>query len=255
MNEALGPEGEPTRKIPESENLVAQLLLFGANEELDVLIDRAHQVITILVRSTETETREFDLLARRIDARLAELPEGIRGHTTGNAILLTRAANQISRGQALSLLMAGGMIGLLLVGYFRSLRLGFYALLPNVLPVALYFGLLGITGTTLNNSTALMGSIVLGIAVDDTLHLLVEYRRALRERNDPEMALRVSLSHVGRAITCTTLAVCLGLLVVGASELRNQAEFGLLGAATLAIAWAIDVTFTPALCARFLRRA
>jgi predicted RND superfamily exporter protein len=255
MNEALGPEGEPTRKIPESENLVAQLLLFGANEELDVLIDRAHQVITILVRSTETETREFDLLARRIDARLAELPEGIRGHTTGNAILLTRAANQISRGQALSLLMAGGMIGLLLVGYFRSLRLGFYALLPNVLPVALYFGLLGITGTTLNNSTALMGSIVLGIAVDDTLHLLVEYRRGLRACGDPEQALHAALVHVGRAITCTTMAVCLGLLVVGVSELRNQAEFGLLGAATLAIAWLVDVTVTPALCLRLIRRS
>jgi predicted RND superfamily exporter protein len=255
LNEALGPEDPPARRIPDSPNLVAQLLLFGANEELDVLIDRAHQVITILVRSTETETREFDLLARRIDARLAELPKGISGHTTGNAILLTRAANRISRGQALSLLMAGGMIGLLLVGYFRSLRLGFYALLPNLLPVAIYFGLLGLTGTTLNNSTALMGSIVLGIAVDDTLHLLVEYRRGLHACGDPEQALRDALVHVGRAITCTTMAICLGLLVVGASQLRNQAEFGLLGAAILAIAWLIDVTVTPALCLRLIRKA
>jgi len=255
LNEALGPEVVPTRRIPDSENLIAQLLLFGANEELDVLIDRAHQVITILVRSTATETREFDLLARRIDARLGELPEGIEGYTTGNAILLTRAADRIARGQAISLLLAGGMIGLLLVLYFRSMRLGLYALAPNMLPVLLYFGLLGATGTTLNNSTALMGSIVLGIAVDDTLHLLVEYRRGLGETGDPQEALRGALKHVGRAITCTTLAVCLGLLVVGGSALRNQAEFGLLGAATLAIAWLVDVTITPALCLRLIKKA
>lgn len=255
LNEALGPEETPTRRIPESEKLIAQLLLFGANEELDVLLDRAHQVITVMVRSTETETREFDLLAQRIDAQLAMLPEEISGHTTGNAILLTRAANRIARGQVLSLLAAGGMIGLLLIGYFKSIRLGLYALIPNMLPVLLYFGLLGATGVTLNNSTALMGSIVLGIAVDDTLHLLVEYRRALRESGDVEAALRAALIHVGRAITCTTLAICVGLLVVGGSELRNQAEFGILGAATLAIAWIVDVTVTPALCLKLIRKA
>jgi len=255
LNEVLGEEESPTRTLPSTASGVAQLLLFGGNEELDVLIDRAHQVITILVRSTETETREFDLLARRIDARLAELPKGITGHTTGNAILLTRAADRISRGQALSLVWACGMIGLLLVAYFRSLRLGLFALVPNIVPVVLYFGLLGLTGTTLNNSTALMGSIVLGIAVDDTLHLLVEYRRGLRAHGDPEAALREALVHVGRAITCTTLAVCIGLLVVGASELRNQAESGILGAVTLAIAWLVDVTFTPALCSRLIRKA
>ena len=254
LNEALGEDDPRIRAIPQTENLVAQFLLFGANEELDVLIDRAHQVITIMVRSTATETREFNSLAARIDTRLGELPTGINGYATGNAILLTRAADRIALGQAMSLLLAGGMIGLLLVGYFRSLRLGLYALMPNLLPVLLYFGLLGATGTTLNNSTALMGSIVLGIAVDDTLHLLVEYRRALRETESPELAIEKAITHVGRAITCTTIAVCAGLLVVGGSELRNQAEFGLLGATTLAIAWVVDVTVTPALCLKLIRR-
>ena len=252
LNAGLGPEAGAVRRIPDSANLVAQLLLFGANEELDVLLDRAHQVITILVRSTATETSEFNRLAARIDARLAELPAGITSHTTGNAILLTRSADRIALGQAKSLAWAGAMIGVLLIFYFRSLRLGLFALLPNLLPVGLYFGLLGATGITLNNSTALMGSIVLGIAVDDTLHLVVEFRRGLESGLDREAALREALVRVGRAITCTTLAVCVGLLVVGASALQNQAEFGLLGAATLLIAWIVDVTITPALCLRYL---
>ncbi len=252
LNEGMGVDDPPARRIPNSRRLVAQLLLFGANEELDVFLDRAHQVITIMVRSTATETREFDDLASRIDERLRALPHGITGHATGNAILLTRAADRIARGQALSLVLAVAMIGLLLVGYFRSLRLGLFALLPNLLPLLFYFGLLGATGTTINNATALMGSIVLGVAVDDTLHLLVEYRRALRAKMQREEALRVALVRVGRAITCTTMAVCLGLLVVGTSGLQNQAEFGLLGAATLALAWLVDVTITPALCLKLI---
>ena len=48
------------------------------------------------------------------------------------------------------------------------------------------------------------------------------------------------------------MAVCLGLLVVGTSGLQNQAEFGLLGAATLALAWLVDVTITPALCLKLI---
>ncbi len=253
IHAALGEETGGVPSLPDSRNLVAQLLLFGANEELDVLIDPPHRVATILVRSTATETSEFDALARRIDARLAALPPDLRGRTTGNAILLTRAAHAITRGQALSLLAASGMIGLLLVAYFRSLRLGLYALVPNLLPVALYFGAMGATGVTLNNATALMGSIVLGVAVDDTLHLLVAYRRALRAGRPRETAAAEALVDVGRAVTCTTLVVCVGLLVIGGSSLRNQAEFGLLGAATLALAWLVDVTFTPALCAAFIR--
>jgi predicted RND superfamily exporter protein len=254
LNAGLGGDDPPRRGLPDSASLVAQLLLFGANEELDMLLDRAHQVITILVRSTATETREFDLLARRIDARLQALPAGITGRATGNAILLTRAADQIARGQAVSLLIACGMIGGLLILYFRSIGMGLWALAPNLIPVLLYFGLLGATGVTLNNATALMGSIVLGIAVDDTLHLLVEYRRALQQYGDREVAIQRALVRVGRAITCTTLVVCAGLLVVGTSALRNQAEFGLLGAATLALAWFVDVTVTPALCHRFIDR-
>ena len=246
-------EAPPDAPIPESRDLVAQLLLFGGNEELDVLTDPAHRVATVLVRSSATQTRVFDELAQRIDRRLSTLPPGITGRTTGNAILLTRASDRISRGQAVSLVAAAALIGLLLIGYFRSLRIGLYALLPNVLPVAIYFGALGLTGITLNNSTALMGSIVLGVAVDDTLHLIIEYRRALAELGNVQAALARALQTVGRAISCTTVALCLGLLVVGGSALQNQAEFGLLGAATLAIAWLVDISFTPALCARLIR--
>ena len=235
-------------RIPDSRRLTAQLLLMGSNEELDKLVDPAHRTATIQLRSTCTASEEFAALTARIEERLAELPAGLHGSTTGNAILLTRAADRISRGQAISLVAASVMIGLIMIVYLRSVVLGLAALVPNVLPVAVYFGALGLTGVTLNNATALMGSIVLGVAVDDTIHLLVHFREGVRHRGDEARAVREALAHVARPVTYTTLVLCLGLLIVATSQLETQAQFGALGAFTLAVAWAADIVITPALC-------
>jgi len=248
IHQAFLGGGPAELRLPATRALARQLLVFGGNEELDKLVDPSRHTATILVRSTSTSSKEFAQLARRIDARLSQLPSGIHGRTTGNAILLTRASDTISRGQALSLLAACAMIGLILIVYFRSLRIGLIALVPNVLPVAVYFGTLGATGIGLNNATALMASIVLGIAVDDTIHLLVHFRRSSREQPSRDGAVVSALQHLGRPVTYTTLVLCLGLGVVATSQLQTQADFGALGAWTLAVAWLADVTITPALC-------
>ena len=143
--------------------------------------------------------------------------------------------------------------GIILV---RSVFAGLLAMIPNILPCIAVLGSMGLAGMTIEIGSMMTASVALGIAVDDTLHLLVEYRRGLaRFVGDKQAALRHALTHVGRAISCTTLAVCAGLLVVGAGALQNQAEFGMLGAATLAIAWLVDVTVTPALCLKLIDEA
>jgi predicted RND superfamily exporter protein len=93
-----------------------------------------------------------------------------------------------------------------------------------------------------------MGSIVLGIAVDDTIHFLVHFRRLARRSGDERAAAVAALAEVGRPVTYTTAVICLGLLVVATSDLATQANFGALGAFTLAVAWAADVVLMPALC-------
>jgi predicted RND superfamily exporter protein len=170
----------------------------------------------------------------RTRQRLARLPAGLQGHVTGNAVLLTRAADDISRGQVRSLSAAVVVILLILVAAFRSWRLGLVALVPNALPVVLYFGLLGASGVGLTNATALMGCIVLGIAVDDTLHLLVHYRREAACTGSRREGMAAALVAVARPVTHTSAVLCLGLLLLSRSELASQA---------------VDLTVTPALCA------
>jgi hypothetical protein len=119
-----------------------------------------------------------------------------------------------------------------------------------VFPVLLYFGVLGWTGITLNVTTGLVASIVLGIAVDDTIHFLSNFNRYARERASEWEGVKATLVHVGRPVTYASLALAAGFGVLGLSDLRQQAEFGWLAAATLLCCGVADLTFNPALTSR-----
>lgn len=231
-----------------SRALVAQLLWLSDGDTVDPILDGRRQSTLVQVRSRATSSREIGELVARIEGRLAGLGHGLTAVVTGGTVLLTRAVDDVSRDQAVSLVAAFAIIYAILALAFRSARLAGVALLPNALPVAVYFGVLGLTGIPLNNATALLGCVVLGIAIDDTLHFVVRHRSHTLQREAPDRAARAALTEVGRPVTWTTLALCLGLLVLTTSELVTQAQFGALGAFTLLFAWAVDLTVTPALC-------
>ncbi len=228
--------------------LVAQLLWLADGEAVDPILDRSRQATVVLVRSRATSSREVGDLVAGIEAHLGRGGTRLEGTVTGGSALLTRAIDDVSRDQARSLVVAFALIGVILAFAFRSLRFAALTVLLNALPVAVYFGALGVTGIPLNNATALLGCVVLGIAIDDTLHFVSRHRECARRMTDPRAAAAAALAQVGRPVTWTTAALCLGLLVLTTSDLVSQAQFGALGSATLFFAWGVDVLVTPALC-------
>lgn len=236
------------RRIPETREMVSQLLLFGANDELDLVIDPGYQLANVRLRSRTLDSQGASQLLARIEERLQELPGDLHGRVTGDGALLARAVDDIARTQARSLVLAFGVIYLVLAGLLTSFRVGAVALVPNALPVLFYFGLLGWSGVTLNATTGLIACLALGIAVDDTIHFFARFNREAHALGDERRASLETLRSVGRPVTITSLALCLGFLVLMTAELKNQAEFGMMTAATLAFAWWADVMVTPALC-------
>ena len=101
----------------------------------------------------------------------------------------------------------------------------------------------------LDPSSSVIACIALGIAVDDTIHYLVRFREEAREHASEERATTRALRAVIRPVSFTTLLLCASFLMLTASELRNHVQFGALAAVALALAWVVDVTLTPALCA------
>ncbi|MEN8184924.1 MAG: cyclic nucleotide-binding domain-containing protein, partial [Myxococcota bacterium] len=140
------------------------------------------------------------------------------------------------------------LIYLVLVVMFMDFRVGLIALLPNALPIAIYFGALGFTGVTLNPSTSLVGSLALGIAVDDTIHFFTRFNAEAKRRADERSGARAALRALIRPVTFTTLGLVLGFGVLTLSELGAQVQLGLLAGFTIAVAWVVDVTLSPALC-------
>lgn len=239
--------GEPG--LPEDRALARQLIMLAGGDYVQRFTDSRHRTGNLIVRTRVDDSQAISALIARVETRLAELPASIQGHATGNSILLNHTLERIARGQLWSIVAAFGVIYLILAAVFMSARVAFLGLLPNALPVAIFFGVLGFAGIPLNPTTSLVACIALGIAVDDTTHYMVRFGSAARRFASEERAALETLRAVLRPVTLTSVALVGGFLVLATSELRNQVQFGVLAAATLAAAWVIDVTLTPALTA------
>ena len=141
-----------------------------------------------------------------------------------------------------------GRIYLILWAMFLDWRTAAKALIPNAIPVAFYFGALGLTGITLNFATSLIAPMALGIAIDDTIHYFSRFTIDAKRLADERKATIRALRTVGRPVTFTTLVLVLSFAVLLSSDLATLVQFGGLAAATLAFAWVVDFTLTPALC-------
>jgi uncharacterized protein len=241
-------DGDPAfYRVPEDATAVKQLLVFGGSDEIRRAIDSRFRTALIAVRIKVDGSIEIGDFVQRTEARLRELSPPLDGRITGSPVLATRTVNEIASGQLTSLLVAFAAIWAMLALMFTSARSALLALLPNVLPVALYFGTLGLLNVTLNPTTSLIACVVLGIAVDDTIHFLTRFNTDARARASEQAAVKSALAAVLRPVTFTTVALCLGFLVFVGSELQNQVQFGALAAFTMLLAWVADITVTPAL--------
>jgi predicted RND superfamily exporter protein len=236
-------------RIPKSRRLTSQLLFFGANEEIERFVDSRFQWVSIAARAKVIDSDEVSRLIAEIDRRLATLPDHLSARVTGNPVVLNSAMDAMMRGQVLSLGSAMLIIYVLLSFLFTSPRVGLIALIPNLFPVACYFGMLGLGGVSLNPGTSLIAPMVIGIAVDDTIHFFARFNREAREQADEKGAVVSALRAVGRPVTYTSIALCLGFLTLTTSEIQTQGEIGIMAALALAVAWGADFFLTPALCA------
>jgi predicted RND superfamily exporter protein len=250
LHRAFRDGDEAAFAVPERRSLITQLLFVGAGDELGRFVDAGFETMNVQVRARVIDSAEVAALVARLEARLAELPEPLSGRVTGTAVVFNQALDEIIRGQTVSVVAALGLIYLILAAMFVSLRIGAVALIPNVLPMAGYFGALGLSGVTLSPGTSLIAPMVLGVAVDDTIHYFARFIADARRFGDERRATESTLRAVGRPVTYTTVALCAGFLMLNASEFRTQGQLGTLAAFSLAFAWLVDVTLTPALCAR-----
>ena len=207
----------------------------------------------ITLRSNLFGDTPRDQLMRDIQATLGET---VASWETQPGIVYTGASEIFHETQqdvlfdfAQSLLLAYGLIFVLMTVAFRSLPAGGLSMLPNIVPCLTVFGLLGWIDRGIDIGMTVAGCIALGIAVDNTAHLLLLYRRSLQKHPVREAALRTTYRHSSSATFKTSVICGLSMLPYLFSEMQYLSRFGLVMSTLMLAAMFCDLLLTPALVA------
>lgn len=172
---------------------------------------------------------------------------GLDMEVTGKFYLFQRMMDYVVLTFFQSVTMAMFLIALLMSFVFKSIKLGVLSLIPNFLPLLFGAAAMKLTGMELNIGTALVASVCLGIAVDDTIHFLSSYYRLKKEGLSEAVTMATIFSTTGNALIVTSiiLATGFGLYIFG--DFIPNRNFGLLSALVLTLALVVDLIFLPAL--------
>jgi predicted RND superfamily exporter protein len=181
--------------------------------------------------------------------------DGVRVHLTGFSALMARAATSFVDTMVSSYILALIIITPLMIFLLGSFRRGLLSMLPNLAPILLTLGLMGGFGIPLDMTTTLLGGIVIGLAVDDTIHFMHRFNRTYDQTGDSERAVRETLETTGTAMLFTSVVLGAGFLIFTLAYMQNIVTFGVLCAFATATAFLADVTLAPALMVLVTRRA
>jgi uncharacterized membrane protein YdfJ with MMPL/SSD domain len=179
----------------------------------------------------------------------ALLPPSYELRMTGTAITTSQSLGRSLPQVMASFGVALVLISLLIMVAVRSWTRGLVAMVPNLLPAVLVLGLMGAVGIPVDLLTIVVAGIIIGISVDDTVHithaLFLDGNRTGDLDRDMGRALRSS----GPAIVMTSLLIGVGLLSLLVFPVPMLREIGLLGAAAIVLALVADLVVLPALLA------
>lgn len=174
---------------------------------------------------------------------------------TGTSLLIDKNAQYIIsnmlEGLGIAFLVVAAIAGIL----FRSFRMLIVTLIPNLIPLLLIAGIMGIFGIYLKLSTSIIFTIAFGIAVDDTIHFISKLRIELNKGKSLMFAVKHTFLYTGKAIIITTLILAGGFLTLILSSFGGTFYTGLLVSLTLIFAVVADLALLPVLLFLFFKRS
>jgi predicted RND superfamily exporter protein len=246
-----GKPEQMSATIPNDRPRLASIIRDYLSEDESVarLVSGDGSRMMIVLRVNLFSSNELRSLTRQIEEWAAQnLPPGVRARPTGSIILLNDASDAVAASQSTSLAIALITIYLMMVVLFRSFATGLLALIPNLLPIICYFGILGWSGTPLDITTSLVASAVLGLAVDNAVHMIRRYRQcAAEQERDEAWAIWLTMLRTGKPMVLANVMLIAAFLIFVLSSFVPVRLAGLLWASTIAGCLAGDLVFLPVL--------
>lgn len=260
-NQLLNEGQQGMYKIPNNSKMLVQTLFMFNNanpEDRRRLISddysRSHISVQLYNGGSYEYIKLFDKVEQDIDKHFGSLKKeypNLQITVTGGLALVMKLTDYISWAQIESLGFAILIISGILIILFGSMKIGLLSILPNLLPATLTFGLLGLSGIPLDSDTLVIAPVIIGIAVDDTIHFISHFRSELLQGQTVHTALRFTINEVGQAVTFTSLTLGMGFFILSFSTYMSLIKIGFFGALAIFMALLCDLLLLPALILLF----
>ncbi len=251
MNRAMHDNDETYYRLPDDRNTIAQYLLIYSmsdrrNDVEKDFVDYPYSLARIRCRMSEHNSTRILALIKDIKRyAAANIRPDLDVKITAYPVVYSNVVDSLARGQVKSLGLT--FLGLLIATslYFRSTKIGFIAMIPNVIPILVTFGMMGFLGISLNVGTAMTAAIAIGLAMDDTTHFFARFREELARSRSHGAAVRDTLRAIGEPMIHSSILMTAGYLSIALSQFRLSVLFGLLCANTIVVALLSDLFVTP----------
>ena len=246
LNWAFNSEMPEARIVPDNRRLISQYLFVYDGDDLYDLVDsdfaRARLPLLLNVHGARETNRVIDMIRAQLQA--SDL--NVSWRIAGGGRLFADFEALVLDSQMRSAIIAFTIIFCLMAFYWRSFAQAALLMVPNVAPLAVVFILMGLFGMTLNVGTVLISSVILGIAVDDTIHMFSAYKKRLAVGLPAEDALRGAMRSTGRAVVATTFILCASFVLLAWSNFLPTSQFGMMTTIGLVTALLFDLFLLPA---------
>lgn len=236
--------------VPKSRDLIAQYLLLYTSslaqgmeitDKVDFYERRLRVTASVNLVDTSTDLEMIHYAQQWWDKTPYKLT------TTGKTIMYAFMQKDVTDTLVYSLSLTLLIVSIMMLLIFKRLKILWILLLPNILPVVLVLGVIGWLGLTIDVGIAIAGAIIIGVAVDDSIHFLVKYFEARKRGLSMEETFDEVLRYAGKAILFTTIVLTAAFSIFAFSHFAPNKNFGIITATALVIALLTDLLLLPAL--------
>jgi predicted RND superfamily exporter protein len=251
IHRALHENKQDFYAITDNNALIPQeFLLFenSGSDDLEDVVDSAMSKARVTFKLPWMEAGEYEELSQELEHLMrSELGNNVEITITGMVPLFQRTLSAAMTSMATSYITAFVLIAIMMMILLGSVRIGLISMVPNVLPVVMTLGFMSMFGMHLDMFTMLVGAIVIGLSVDDTVHFFHNFAKYHHQGFSTKEAVEQTMIGTGRALVSTSIVLSLGFLVYAFASLSNLIHFGILTGGAIAIALVSNIILGPAL--------
>ena len=258
IHQALHGNDPAFYKIPDNEKLIPQEFLLFTNtgsDDIDNLTDSQYRYARITLKVPWQDALLYIPFIRDVTERFSDTftkrrlegGDPMQVTATGIMSLFGRIIHAAMYSAAQSYAIALVVITVMMILLIGNLKLGLISMIPNLAPIITVLGLMGWLSINLDMFTMLIGSIVIGLAVDDTIHFMYNFKRYYMQTGDLHEAVENTLLTAGRAMLTTSVVLSIGFFIFMFAAMNNLFYFGLLAGSAVLLALGADLLLAPAL--------